>query len=149
MLISFMKNLFLFLAFSFIFSIVGFAQTKPKVEVNPIKTSPAYAEILLKKVEVEAELESLLLDYLEAYPKVVEARFLLNSLQKEIDKLLALNPNEVNRLTVAVGKLLVKKAEQTSEIESLFKTYNEKHPDVIRAKKRLSVIENALKDLML
>jgi hypothetical protein len=63
--------------------------------------------------------------------------------------LLALNPNEVNRLSVAVGKLLVKKAEQSSEIESLFKAYNEKHPDVIRAKKKLSIIENALKDLML
>jgi hypothetical protein len=144
-----MKKIVLLFAFIFILLTVGFAQTKLKVTVNPIKTTPAYAEILLKKVEVEAELESLLLDYTDSYPKVLESKFLLNSLQKEIDKLLALNPNEVNRLTVAVGKLLVKKAEQSSEIESLFKTYNEKHPDVIRAKKRLSVIENALKDLML
>ncbi len=66
-----------------------------------------------------------------------------------MDKLLGLNANEVNRLTVAVGKLLVKKAEQSAEVDTLLKTYNEKNPDVIRAKKKLSVIENALKDLML
>jgi Skp family chaperone for outer membrane proteins len=142
-----MKKLILFLSFILTFSMIGFAQAKPKAAANPIKTSPAYAEVLLRKVEVESDLEALLLDYKEEYPKVKEAKAKLALLQKELDKLLALNSSEVNRLTVAVGKLIVGKVEEESEFNLLLQTYNDKHPDVIRAKKRVEIFEKAIKEL--
>ncbi len=70
MLNNFMKLKILWLSLILLFSINMFAQTKPATTKNLIKTSPAFAEVLLRKVEVEAELEALLLDYLDAFPKV-------------------------------------------------------------------------------
>lgn len=142
-----MRKLILFLSIILTFSMIGFAQVKPKTVANPIKTSPAYAEVLLRKVEVESDLEALLLDYTDAYSKVKEAKAKLALLQKELDKLLALNPSEVSRLTVAVGKLIVGKVEEESELNLLLQTLNEKNPDVIRAKKRVEIFEKAIKEL--
>src|SRR5215217_268624 len=85
-----------------------FSQTKTK-PVTPVsaaqsvRTSPAYAEVLLRKTELLAELEALLVDYTEEFPKVREIRFETGQLQKDLDRLLAVNSAEASKLSAALG----------------------------------------------
>ncbi len=136
-----------------IFSASGYAQTKAKIETvqpnNPaVKSSPAFAELLLKKTEVQSELESLILEYTEDYPKVSELRQTLVLIQKESDRLTAVKPADSGKLTLALGKLMVRKAELETELWSLLKTYKDEHPDVKRAKRRVEIYEAAIKEIL-
>jgi peptidoglycan hydrolase CwlO-like protein len=136
----------------------SFAQTTPKknstgTELNSpsgqtIKATAAYAEVLLRKTELTAELESLLVNYTEEYPKVKELHFQLNLLQKEMARLLALNASESSKLSMALGKLLVRKTELETDLWSLQKQYNNEHPDVKRAKRRVEIFDQAIKEIL-
>jgi uncharacterized protein involved in exopolysaccharide biosynthesis len=58
-------------------------------DAGPIKASPAYAEVLLRKTELLADLESLLPDYTEASPRVTDLRAELGQIDKsELSRLM-------------------------------------------------------------
>lgn len=120
----------------------------PVQQSNLLKSSPAYAEVLLRKTELLSELESLLVEYTEEYPKVKDLRFETVLLQKELDKLLAVNPAESSKLSAALGKLMVRKCELETNLWSLQKEFNDQHPDVKRAKRKLEIFEAAIKDIL-
>jgi uncharacterized protein involved in exopolysaccharide biosynthesis len=127
------------------------AQVKPVVKPAPAnsqsaKSSPAYAEILLQKTELSSELEDLLVEYTEEYPKVKELRFKLNSLQKDLEKLLAVA--DASKLSVALGKLMVRKTELAADVWNLQRQYADDHPDVKRAKRKVEVFEQAIKEIL-
>ena len=111
------------------------AQTLPRTASQAIKSTPAYSEVLLRKTERESELEEFLLDYTEEFPKVKEIRFELGLIQKEMDKILAVNAAEAGKLTLALGKLLVRKTELETDLWNMRRHYNDDHPEVKRAKR--------------
>lgn len=156
-----MQNKFIYLKYSWFllgsiiaFTSVCFGQTSiAKTRSLPIKiihnkTSPAYAEVLLHKTELESELEALLLDYTEEFPKVKELRFELSSVKKEMDKILAVKPEESSKLTLALGKLMVKKTQIETDLWSLQSQYKDDHPEVKRAKRKVEIYESAIKEVM-
>src|SRR5437764_8752025 len=59
-----------------------------------IRSSPAYEEILLRKTELEADMEALAADYTEANPKIIDLRYDINALEKARLRLLRVNPAE-------------------------------------------------------
>jgi hypothetical protein len=124
------------------------SKTPAPAAVNPARFSPAYAEILLLKTEREAQLESLLIDYTEEYPKIKEARFQLTVIQKDMERLLAVKPAEVSKLTLALGKLMVRKVEIETDVWALRIKYSDDHPEVKRAKRKLEIFEAAVKDIL-
>jgi predicted nuclease with TOPRIM domain len=126
------------------------AKTKPVAPTGAqsVKTSPAYAEVLLRKTELLAELESLLIEYTEEYPKVKESRFEAGLLQKELDRLLAANVADASRLSAALGKLMVRKCELGVDLWSLQEKFNDQHPDVKRAKRKAEIFEAAINDIL-
>ena len=137
--------------------LVGHAQTKNQpalqknVETrqsNPVKTSPAYAEVLLRKTELLSELEALLIDYTEEFPKVKEMRFETGLLQKELDRMLAANVADASRLSAALGKLMVRKCELNVDLWGLQQQFNDQHPDVKRAKRKAELFETAINDIL-
>lgn len=128
-----------------------FSQTKsqsPVSAVNSVKSSPAYAEILLRKTELTAELESLLIEYTEEYPKVAELRAELGFLQKDLDRILAVSAADVPKLTTALGKLIVRKAELETDLWRLQKDYKDDHPDVKTAKRKAEIFETAIREIL-
>lgn len=146
---------FVFIAFFLLLSSqICFSQTKnkpvptPTTDFQAIKSSPAFAEVLLRKTELLSELESLLIEYTEEYPKVKELRFEAALVQKELDRLLAVNPAEASKLTQALGKLMVRKTELEVILWSLRKEYNDEHPDVKRAKRKAEIYEAAIKEIL-
>lgn len=140
--------------FIVIFSQFCFSQTTTKSKsVAPTnsptaKSSPAYAEVLLQKTELLSELESILIEYTEDYPKVKELRFEIGLLQKKLDALLAINPLEFSKLTTALGKLMVRKCELDTDVWSLQLQLNDAHPDVKRAKRKAEIFEAAINEIL-
>jgi hypothetical protein len=117
-------------------------------QVSPLRSSAAYAEVLLRKTEIEADLESMLMDFTEEYPKVKETRLELDIMQKEIDRLAAVKAADAGKLSAALGKLIVRKVSLEVDWMTLRNKYDDKHPDVISAKKKVDIFEKAIKDIL-
>jgi uncharacterized protein involved in exopolysaccharide biosynthesis len=143
---------------AFVLSLVLFsslfvhAQNKPVAKPTPttnlqaVKSSPAYSEVLFQKTELAAELEKLLLDFTDDYPKVKDLRFEIGVLQKDLDKILA--SADASRLTQALGKLMVRKAELAADVFKLQRQYSDDHPEVKRARRKVEVFEQAIKEIL-
>lgn len=142
----------LFLLFA-AFGVESFGQTQRAPKPAPaddshVRSSPAFAELVLRKTELESELEALIIDYTEEFPKVIELRYETGLVNKEVERLLTLKLADSGKLTLALGKLLVKKAELETDLWELLKTYKEQHPEVKRAKRKVEIYENAVKDIL-
>lgn len=131
---------------------VGFcsAQTRVDTETSTlVRASSAYSEVLLKRTELEAELEDLLVAYTLEFPKVKEIQYQLVLLKTEMNKLFAVKPSESQKLTLALGKLIVRKIELEADLWNLKKQYSDEHPEVKKAKRKVLVFESAIKDVLL
>ena len=120
----------------------------PAQTTNPIRSSGAYAEVLLRKTELQADLESFLSQYTEDYPKVKQTRYELEMISKDAERLLAVKPSDAAKLTTALGKMMVRKVELQLELWSLQQQLGDAHPDVKRARRRVEIYENAVKEIL-
>lgn len=125
---------------------IGFAQQS--LEPGPIRSSAAYSEVLLRKTELQADLEAFLESYTEVNPRVVDTRLELASLERSIATLFAVKPTETGKLTLALGKLIVKRAALETEANRLTRSYNGDHPELKRAKRRVEIFDNAIKEVL-
>lgn len=133
-----------------------FSQGKPKpvpaaplaADLQPIRSSPAYSEVLFRKTELTANLESLLADYTEEFPKVKEIRTELDLIKTATDRLLAIKPADAGKLTLALGKLIVRKVELETDLTALRQQYKDDHPEVKKAKRKVEIFENAIKEIL-
>ncbi len=127
------------------------AARKPAVEkptAGASAASPAYAELLLRKTELQSELEGLVLDYTEEFPKVREIRFVLTLMERDAARLAKVKPSDSAKLTLALGKLLVRRIELETDLWNLQKNYNDGHPDVKRAKRKVEIYEAAISEIL-
>lgn len=117
-------------------------------EAGPIRSSPAYSEILLRKTEIQAEIEALVADYTETNPKMLDMRFELAALDRSLERVFGVRPSETGKLTLALGKLIVRKAALETDHARLARTYNKDHPEVKRAKRRVDIFETSIKEVL-
>ena len=122
------------------------ASTAP--EQQSFRASPAYAELVLRRTEVTSNLESLLIDYTDEFPKVKELRQTLVLLDRESARLSKVKANDLGRLTLALGKLIVRKVELEVDVLNLLRTYKEEHPDVKRAQRKVEIYETAIGEIL-
>lgn len=138
--------LILIFAFS---SISTLGQTK-LVSNNSIsdsaKATPAYAELLLRRTELESNVESWLETYTEDYPKLKETRYELELINKDLATLLA--QKDTGKLTLALGKLLVRKNEIATDLWVLENKFGKDHPDVKRNQRKLESFQKAVKEIL-
>ena len=119
-----------------------------QADTGYVRSSPAYAEVLLRKTELQADLEAFSADYTETNPKLLDIRFELGSLDKETERIFAVRPTEASKLTLALGKLMVRKAAIAAELNRLNRSYSKDHPEVKRAVKKLGIFESAIKEIL-
>lgn len=145
------------LGFATIFALSVFSAFGQKTKQIPpaatdvsaiVRGTAAYAEIALKKAEVDAELESLLPDYTEDFPKIKELRFASNLLTQDLASLNAVRPDETAKLTLALGKLMIRRLEAAIDLWKLRQTYADNHPDVRRALRRWEIFDKTVKDIL-
>ncbi len=120
----------------------------PAASQKGYRSSPAYAELLLRRTELSSDLESLVLEYTEEFPKVKEIRHVLTLIDRETERIAKVKEADVAKLTLALGKLLVRKIELETELWSLQKNYKDEHPDVKRAKRKVEIYETAIKEIL-
>ncbi len=152
-----MQRFVFILILVFALSVFGKAQSAGKVTVPKnlsvqsslaVKSSSAYAEVLLRKTERTAELEDFLVEYTEEYPKVQQLRAELALLNKEMNRILAVNPSEASKLTLALGKLMLRKVELEMDYANVQKQYTDDHADVKQAKRKVEIFEAAISDIL-
>jgi hypothetical protein len=122
-----------------------FSQT---TEAGPIRSSPAYSEVLLRKTELKADLEALSADYTEANPKIVDLRFELSVIDKLLEKIFGVKPSETGKLTLALGKLIVRQAALQTDHARLLRSYSKDHPEVKRAARKMEIYDAAIKEVL-
>lgn len=116
--------------------------------ISSIKSSPAYAEIILRKSELLADIDAFGADYTEASPKMIELRSELVSLDRSLEKVFAVRPSETGRLTQALGKLIVRKAALDADLNRLSRNYSKEHPEVKRAQRRVDRFDSAIAEIL-
>src|SRR5437879_5385086 len=140
---------FVFLALA---ATVSFSQTNEKnaalADTGPIRASAAYAEILLRKTELQAELESLLPDYTEKNPKIIDLRLELSALNSSLERVFSVKPSESGKLTLALGKLIVRKAALDADLAHLLQSYNNDHPEVKRMRRKVDIFDAAINEVL-
>lgn len=124
------------------------AKKNPPTTVSAVKSSPAYAELLLRRTERESELEEFLIDYTEEFPKVKQLKYELDLVKKAMDRITAVNAADAGKLTLALGKLLVRKIEIETDLWNLRALYNDDHPEVKRTKRKIEIYERAIKEIL-
>ncbi len=112
------------------------------------RSSPAYAELLLRRTELSSTLESLILEYTEEFPKIIEIRHVLKLIDRETERIAKVKEAEASKLTLALGKLIIRKIELETELWSLQRSYKDEHPDVKRAKRKLEIYETAIGEIL-
>lgn len=113
-----------------------------------VRSSPAYAELLLRKTELTAELESLSLEYTDEFPRIREAKFAVALLERDLTRLAVVKPADAGKLTVALGKLMLRRVEVETELGILLRSYKDEHPDVKRLKRKLEIFDAAVKEIL-
>ncbi|MEO5857375.1 MAG: hypothetical protein ABIR33_00345 [Pyrinomonadaceae bacterium] len=134
-------------------TVSGFGQRPTRAVPTPAsvqeaKATAAYAEVALKRADVEAELESLLVEYTDEFPKVKELKYALTRIDAEVTRLSSMKTAERDRATPALGKLMVRKVEAEIELWKVQQDYADTHPEVRRAKKRVEIFEKAIKEIL-
>lgn len=119
-----------------------------KLPPNGAAASPAYAELLLRRTELRSEVESLALEYTEEFPKVKEIRHVLVLVDRDIARLAKVKPTDSSRLTLALGKLIVRRIELETDVWNLQRSYKDEHPDLKRAKRKVEIYENAISEIL-
>lgn len=124
------------------------ADTKRLAVPDHVRNSAAYAEVILRQTEILADLDAALLSYTEDHPKIIELRTELASINKSIEKLVATRASDAGKLTLALGKLAVRRASLESDYIRLSKSFSKDHPELLRAKRRLEIFDETVNDII-
>lgn len=150
------KSLFVILIVGLAATLSGYPQTNGKkvssqsspANNRAAKSSPAYAELLLLKTELEAQVEDFLGDYTDDFPKVAELRFQLDLIEKQANRFLAVSAADTTKLSLALGKLTVRRIELETNLWVLQKQYKDDYPEVKRLKRKIAVFERAIREIL-
>jgi len=69
-------------------------------------------------------------------------------LKKAILLISAIKIDETSKLTLALGKLMVRRAELETDLWNLRKKYDDNHPDVKRARRKITIYESAIREIL-
>jgi len=117
-------------------------------ETAAVRSSAAYSEVLLRRTEILSDLEALSAGYTESNPKILDLRTELAALEKETDRIFAVRTSDAGKLTLALGKLMVRKAALEADLSRLNRSYSKDHPDVKRAQRRVEIFETAISEIL-
>jgi hypothetical protein len=139
----------LLLTFVFIFGASELARAQQVQPEKPkVQSTAAYAEVLANRVEADADLKALMLDYSEEAPQVKAKKLERDLLQRQIRWLEVLPDTSQGKMTAALGRLLVRKAQVEATMKTLGETYAEQHPLVKKARAKFDVYNSEIEKLL-
>ncbi|MEP6923254.1 MAG: hypothetical protein ABI954_02210 [Pyrinomonadaceae bacterium] len=122
--------------------------TAPTATISSVSMTGAYAEVYASKVEAEADLKVLSMDLTEETTQVREKKLERDLLAREIRWLEALPSISHDKMTVALGRLLVRKTQAEVSLKMLSENYAESFPTVKKARTRIEVYNSEIQKLL-
>lgn len=127
--------------------------SETKAEQNPVtkagaQMTLAFAEVFAQKVETEAELKILSVEMTDDAPQITEKKMQHDFLQREIEWLENLPTTMQSKMTLALGKMIVRKIQAEVDEKMLTKNYADEHPLVKKARARLVIYKNEIDKLL-
>ena len=142
-----MKRIFA-VALLIIASFVTYAQQTPRESASDVKTTSAYGMLILRKLEVETELEKVLSEYTSEHPSAKIKQFELDVLNSEMAKMAETAQSNLVKLTSGYGTLILQKVKLVSEMQALLLEYTSEHPNVKLKEVELNLLEHEIAKLM-
>jgi hypothetical protein len=143
-----MKRLLLVLALAFAFSPAAtLAQKGSEPEQNP-KTTQAYSMLIQEKVKLQAELESLLIEYSSDWPKSKMLQFKLDTLKSEMKKMAEVEESKVIKLTSGFGSLVLRRIVLATDVHTLSEAEGPEWPPLKQKQRELELLDKEIQKLM-
>ena len=119
---------------------------KPSADtpVDP-KSTPAYSMLILRKVKVQAQLESLVNEHSSEWPPAKVAQFELDALKSEMKKMAAVDEPQVSKLTSGYGSLVLRRVSLSTEIQSLVTDIGPEWPEAKTKQRELELLDKEIK----
>jgi hypothetical protein len=123
-------------------------KSAPAPIVKEVRATAAYAELIVKRTELKAELEELLVTYKDEFPKVRNTRYELNLLNAVLARFGRFDASYAPRLTEAVGKLIIRRAQLATDYWIALNRFSDEHPSAKKAKRKLEIYDEAVEALL-
>ena len=121
---------------------------KSNSRARAIKTSPAYAAVVLAQVKAEAGAFEMRERFSPTWPGYQEKQFAVAALNREMRRMRALPASRVPVLTEAYAKLLLHKVELEGQVITMRETFGPEWLDRKSKEYELAVMRRELKELM-
>jgi uncharacterized protein involved in exopolysaccharide biosynthesis len=129
-------------------SSMAYAQkTSDTPQADP-RTSPAYSLLIQRKVKVQAELESLLMEYGADWPRAKTLQLEFDALRTEMKKMLEVSEPKLSRLTAGYGALILRRVSIDTEIQSLLLEVGSDWPGVKEKQRELELLDKEIQKIM-
>lgn len=115
---------------------------------SKVADTGAYAEVYAARVEAEADLKVLTTDLTEETVQVREKKLERDLLAREIRWLEALPLVSHDKMTFALGRLLVRKTQAEVDLKMLSENYADSFPTVKKAHTRIGVYNDEIQKLL-
>ena len=116
--------------------------------VRAIKTSPAYAALVLAKVKAEAEAFKMRQTFSVTWPGYQEKQYAITALNREMRRMRALPASRVPVLTEAYANLLLHKVELEGQLITMRQTYGPEWGERRTKEYELTVMRRELRELL-
>lgn len=143
-----MKSFVLIFLLALAFSPAIYGQTNKKQTANSARFSPAYGELILRKVEVETEIFDLRQKFtnesLQVKGKVRE----LAVINREMNALRRIKRSDVPKLNETYAKILLEKIAAEAKVLDLRDKFTAQHADFKTARYKFRLLDKELKDYL-
>ena len=112
------------------------------------KSTPAYSMLILRKVKVQAQLESLLNEHSSEWPTAKLSQFELDELKSEMKKMAAVDEPQVSKLTSGYGSLVLRRIALNTEIQSFVLENESEWPEAKTKQRELELLDKEIKKQM-
>ena len=128
--------------------VVGCEPKSAEYLLSAAETTPAYAELVLRKAKVEAELSELSKNLTNQHPSLDTKRFELRAIKREMAKMRAVETSRESKLSGAVGKLILSKVALEVELNDLLVQLKPQHPDVTKKRSELAALQREIENIL-
>ena len=123
------------------------AQKASEPEQNP-RTTQAYCMLIQEKVKLQAELESLLIEYSSDWPKSKMLQFKLDTLKSEMKKMAEVEESKVIKLTAGYGSLVLRRIVLATDAHVLLEEEEQEWPTFKQKQRELELLDKEIQKLM-
>ncbi len=129
-------------------SSTAYAQKISESPQTDPRTTPAYSVLIQRKVKVQAELESLLMEYGSEWPGAKTLQLELDALRIEMKRMLELTEPKLSKLTAGYGTLILRRVSLDTEIQTLLLEEGSEWPGVKEKQRELELLDKEIQKIM-